>query len=137
MAACSRIATASRLGRRKGSPRPARTGSRNVAAAAASRMPARQRSSARIGLTPAAWLSAATSSARSGGWFQRMSLRGLAGTRPLVLGRHVGVRLDMLPIPLVPPVEDRAGDEDGREGAGDDADEEGEREVLHHAGAED
>ena len=42
----------------------------------------------------------------------------------------------MLPVALVPPVEDLGGDEDGGEGRGDDADKEGEGDVVQLAAAE-
>ena len=63
------------------------------------------------------------------------SFRCVAGALPLVLRRDVVVRLDVLPVALVPPVEDLGGDEDGGEGGGDDADEEGEGDVVQLAAA--
>src|SRR5579862_1108146 len=53
-------------------------------------------------------------------------LRGAAGALPFVFRGDIGMRLDMHAVTLVPPVEDRRGDEDRRERTGDDAHEEGE-----------
>jgi hypothetical protein len=56
--------------------------------------------------------------------------------RRRVLHGHLR-RADVRAFALVPPQHDRAGDVDGRVGAGDDADQEGEREVVDDAAAPD
>src|SRR5579883_1972725 len=131
IARCRRSTAAVSPSRRNGSPRDASAGRRKWAGS--SRWPIRSSSSARTRLTPALLLRASTSAAGRGRWIQRMRpappglFRRLAGAGPLVLRSDVGMGLDVLPVALVPPIENRAGDEDGGEGAGDDADQEGER----------
>src|ERR1019366_5045355 len=120
MAALSRSAARTTLPTRKGSSSRDRSGCR---------------SSASTGPTPARLLSSPTSPVGIGVWIQRICPdpplpRRFARSRPLVLRRDVGVRLDVLAVALVPPVEHLGGDEDRREGARDDADEEGERDVA-------
>src|SRR5215212_5070385 len=59
----------------------------------------------------------------------------LARALSFVFRRNVVVRLDVLPVALVPPIEDRARDENRRERAGDNADEKSERQVVDHTAA--
>src|SRR4051812_35475192 len=63
--------------------------------------------------------------------------RRLAGTLPFVLRSDIVMRLDVLPVAFVPPVEDRTRDEDRGERAGHDTNEEREREIIDHTAAKD
>lgn len=64
------------------------------------------------------------------------SFRSARGTGPFVLGRDILVGLHMLPIALMPPIENLGGDKDSGEGRGNDTHEESEGDVVELTAAE-